>query len=86
MNPATVSMSTLPAHLIVERLSDCTVDQLRAAVVAALRGLDNVAVDEVYSATYVDGTAVSTLNAVAAAVGLPSIEPDDLDDEGDFFV
>ncbi|WP_439382124.1 hypothetical protein [Amycolatopsis lexingtonensis] len=49
-------------------------------------GLDDGAVDQVYSGAYVGGSAVPTLNAVATAVGLPGIELEDLDGEDDFFV
>ena len=86
MRPITASMLTVAARRIAARLPDLTRDQLRSAIAAALPGLDNEAADEVGCGGYFDGPALTSLNAMAQALGLPHSSPDGLAEDNDFFV
>ncbi|MGW3960140.1 hypothetical protein ACWED2_09970 [Amycolatopsis sp. NPDC005003] len=77
---------TVAAQRIAVRVGDLTLDQLRAAVQAAVAKLDDEAAEEVGSGGYFHGPALSGLNAMAEAIGLPPVSPDDFADEEDFFV
>ncbi|MET8846006.1 hypothetical protein [Amycolatopsis sp. NPDC004625] len=77
---------TVAAHRLVERVDDLTFEQLKAAVTAALLALDDEAAEEVGSGGYFDGPALTTMNAMAEAVGLPRVGQGDFDSEDDFFV
>jgi hypothetical protein len=87
MNPTTALPTiTAAGERIAERVGDLTVDQLRAGFTAALLGLDSEAAEEVGSGGQWDGPALTTLNAMAGALGLPGVGPGDFDSEDDFYV
>jgi len=83
---ATTVMTTVVAQRIAARVGDLTLDQLKAAVSAALSVLDDEAAEEVGSGGDFDGPALATLNVMAEAVGLACVSRGDLEDEEDFFI
>ncbi|UOZ03412.1 hypothetical protein [Amycolatopsis sp. WQ 127309] len=85
---STTDLPTITAagERIAERVGDLTEDQLRAGFTAALLGLDYEASEEVGSGGQWDGPALTTLNAMAEAVGLPGVGPGDFDSSEDFHV
>ncbi|MEU4524732.1 hypothetical protein AB0F52_39185 [Amycolatopsis sp. NPDC024027] len=84
--PVALLMTTVAAHRIAERVGELTFDQLKAAVIAALSMLDDEAAEEVGAGGYFDGSALSTLNAMAEAAGLARFSREDLASEEDFFL